>query len=70
LSRSRIRRAADITLADQGMVHMDTAPAAPFGAGTTYSLFQSDMVGVRVVLDVSWAVISTSGVALMNSVSW
>src|SRR5262249_22877896 len=48
----------EITLADQGMVHMETSPVAPFGAGTTVSLFQGDLIGIRVSLDVNCAVIS------------
>jgi hypothetical protein len=55
---------------DQGMVHLDTVPTVPFGAGTTQSMWQADMVALKIVQVADWALITSGGIASVNSVTW
>lgn len=69
--------AADVpkfSVTDQTVLHFDdTSPRDIDGtavAATVKSLFQSNLIGLRITADVSWALRSTSGVAWVQNTAW
>lgn len=62
------------SVTDQAVVHFDnSAPRDIDGtavAATVKSLFQSNLIGLRVTADVSWALRSSSGVAWVENTAW
>lgn len=68
--------APEFDVSDQAVVHMeDTSPAAigtagVLAGGATRSLWQTATVGVRMLLDVNWAMRRTGGVAYVTSTTW
>ena len=65
-------------VSDQAVLHMeDTAPAAIGTTGTpnvvaapVRSLWQTDTIGIRMLLDINWALRRPGVVAWVNSVTW
>jgi hypothetical protein len=71
--------AARIEPGDGALVHMEDSNPLPIATGAqgsgvlatpSRSLWQTDAIGLKVVLPVSWAMRSTTGVAYMTSVTW
>lgn len=66
------------SVSDQATLHMeDTAPTAIGTAGTpnvvaapVRSLWQTDTIGLRMILDINWAMRRTGSVAFVTSVTW
>jgi hypothetical protein len=59
--------APDVTTADSGTLHMDTAPVAdPGSTGTHKSLFQTESIALKVRWPVTWALRSALGVAWLT----
>lgn len=62
-------------ISDQGAEHLDTAPL-PIGqpgnvvASVTVSLFQSDLISLRMIFELGWVLRHTSGLAWMQNVVW
>ena len=64
-------------LSDQGTEHLDSAPQ-PIGtpgspnvvAAVTVSLFQTDMLSLKMVFEMSWCLRHASGLAWMRAVIW
>jgi hypothetical protein len=68
---------AVITASKDATIHTDSVPAqigtqgAPnVAAATTLNLYQSDLIGLKIVADIDWGLRSASGVSFMESVSW
>lgn len=65
-------------VSDQATLHMeDTTPAAIGAAGTpnvvaapVRSLFQTDTIGLRMIMDLNWTMRRTGTVAFVTSVTW
>jgi hypothetical protein len=65
-------------VSDQAVLHMeDTAPTAIGTAGTptvvaapVRSLWQTDSIGIRMLLDINWAMRRTGLIAWIDSVTW
>src|SRR5204863_366579 len=63
---------------DQAVLHMeDTTPLAigTVGAPNTVaapvrSLWQTDSIGIRMLLDINWAIVRTAVVSVRTAVSW
>jgi hypothetical protein len=63
----------DIEASAESVVHMDTVPAPISASGaavSTRSLWQTNCVAIRVILEVSWALRASGAVAVVNSVTW
>ena len=67
----RFERASEATL------HMETVPAQVGTVGSPNvvaapltSLWQTDKIGLKVRMEVSWALRSATGLAFMNAVNW
>ena len=62
-------------ISDQGAEHLDTAPL-PIGqpgnvvASVTVSLFQSDLISLRMIFELGWVLRHASGLAWMQNVVW
>lgn len=64
-------------VAREPLLHMDTEPTAIGTAGTpptvaapTRSLFQTDTIALRLIMEVSWGLLDANGVAWMESTTW
>jgi hypothetical protein len=63
---------------NQATVHMEDTTPLPIGtpgspnviAAPVRSLWQSDSVGVRLIMDVSWGLRATNSVAFVSGVTW
>jgi hypothetical protein len=57
-------------------LHMDTAPAEIVGTGgavaqpSVISLFQTDRIGLRMLMPAAWALRASNAIAWMNSTAW
>jgi hypothetical protein len=62
----RIDASRDVEIA------MDTAPPIDISGGTTVlkSMYQTDSIAIRFILDVAWNVRSSSAIAVINSITW
>ena len=62
-------------ISDQGAEHLDTAPL-PIGqpgnvvASVTVSLYQSDLISLRMIFELGWVLRHASGLAWMQNVVW
>ena len=64
-----------ITTSSSAILHMDTAPQpisvpGPTMAAPTRSTFQTDSIGVRLVMSVAWGLRASSAIAWMQNVTW
>jgi hypothetical protein len=66
-----------IETGDAPVIHMESAPLPISTAGTpnavaapSRSLWQTDCIGMKLVMQVSWAMRTANGVAWMQGVSW
>lgn len=62
-------------ISDQAVLHMETVPAPISTVGTAVafpvrSLWQTDTIGIRMLLDVNWAMRRTGVVAWTSAVTW
>jgi hypothetical protein len=74
---SAIDPAPRFSMAKEATVHMETVPLAigtagspPTVAAPTRSLFQTDSIGLRMIMEVSWGLRSATGLAWMVNVLW
>lgn len=56
--------------ASGAMVQMDDQPSDDVMTGPTISLYQSDSIGLRFILPVTWSLRSPSGAAWVENVTW
>jgi hypothetical protein len=60
----------EINQTTSAMAQFDTTPVTdPLTAGTTRSLYQAGLIGIKVVSDVAWAV-NPGAVAYLTGVAW
>jgi hypothetical protein len=69
--------APEITTTNEGLIHMETSPAQIGVAGTpnvvaapTRSMFQQDLVAVRLILRAAWAWRVPGAISYMSAVTW
>lgn len=64
----------EFQMSTEGILHMSTEPlpivAGGVRADPTRSMFQTDCVAMRVILEASWVKRAAGGVAVVNGVSW
>ena len=73
---------ADFAVSEQAVVHEEDAAPLPLVGGTaqppvigsvaapSWSLWQTDAIGLRTILDVNWALRRSNAVAYMQNVGW
>ena len=65
----------NFTVSDQATLHMETTPTAISTTTTAVaapvrSLFQTDSIAVRMMLDVNWGLLRTGTVAWVTGITW
>jgi len=61
---------ADFSVSRAGMVHLEDTTPGDFPAAPMKSLFQTDLIGLKMTLDAAWGMRAANHVAWLTGATW